>query len=265
MYEILKAVILGVVEGITEFLPISSTGHLIIVNQFISFGEDFTKMFDVVIQLGAIASVLIYFRKKLFSGLRFDRSFFKTQTFDLWMKACIGVIPALFFGALFHDFIEEKLFNPIVVACSLIIGGVILLILENKTKQESFTQIKDLKIKTVVLIGLAQCLAMIPGTSRSAATIIGAMFLGSSRVLAAEFSFYLAIPTMFAASTFSLIKSGFEMTTNEFMLLLVGFITSFIVAFLVIAFFMDYISKNDFKPFGIYRIGLGVLVLWYFL
>jgi undecaprenyl-diphosphatase len=264
MHNIIKAIILGIVEGITEFLPISSTGHLILVNEFISFTEHFTKMFDVVIQFGAIVAVLVYFRKRLFS-FKFQKNMFtEDATVNLWKKVVVGVVPALILGVLLDKYIEEKLFNPIVVSIALVIGGIILLLLEQRKKNEKITSIAELSYQTAFFIGLIQCLAMIPGTSRSAATIIGAMLLGSSRLVAAEFSFFLAIPTILAASAYSLLKLGFSMTTEETLVLTVGFVVSFLVAWVVIAGFMNFITKRDFKPFGYYRIVLGSIILIYF-
>jgi len=261
MSDIVKAIILGIVEGITEFLPISSTGHLILVNQFIAFNEQFTKMFDVVIQLGAILSVVVYFRKRLFAFVKVNDSYLQSQTADLWKKAIVGVLPALVIGAKFGKQIQSSLFNPLTVIGALIVGGIALILLENRKQKEKISAIAMLDYKTVLLIGLIQCLAMIPGTSRSAATIIGAMLLGCSRLVAAEFSFFLAIPTLFAASVYSLIKTGFTMTLDEEIALAVGFVVSFFVALLVIAGFMKFISRHDFKPFGYYRIILGAAIL----
>ena len=181
MHDIIKAIILGIVEGITEFLPISSTGHLILVNQFISFSEQFTKMFDVVIQFGAIVSVLVYFRKRLFS-FKFQKNMFSEDpTVILWKKVVVGVVPALILGVLLDKYIEEALFKPIVVSFALVIGGIILVMLERRKKNEKIVSVSDLSYQTAFFIGLIQCLAMIPGTSRSAATIIGAMIFGASR------------------------------------------------------------------------------------
>jgi undecaprenyl-diphosphatase len=272
MLDILKSIILGIVEGITEFLPISSTGHLILVNQFISFDENFTKKFDVIIQLGAILSVIIIFYKRLFNlnpPTPFHikgalRNVFKSESFDLWKKVIIAVIPALFFGALLHDKIEKFLFNPITVSIALTIGGIILIILEKIKKHEKISSFKSINYKIAFFIGLIQCLALIPGTSRSAATIIGAMLFGCSRTLAVEFSFFLAIPTMIAATTFSLFKIGFQMTSHEAFILLIGFLVSFFTAWIVIKIFLNFISKKDFKTFGYYRIILGIIVLFYF-
>jgi undecaprenyl-diphosphatase len=265
MNDIIKAIILGIVEGITEFLPVSSTGHLILVNQFITFDEQFTKMFDIVIQLGAILSVVVYFRKRLFTFVKENGSYLQSQTAELWKKAIIGVLPALVIGAMFGKRIQDSMFNPTVVALALVIGGIALILLENRKHREKISSIAMLDYKTILLIGLIQCLAMIPGTSRSAATIIGAMLMGCSRLVAAEFSFFLAIPTLFAASAYSLLKINFTMTSEEIIVLSVGFVVSFIVALLVIAGFMKYISRHNFKPFGYYRIILGGAILAFFL
>ena len=262
MNDFLSALILGIVEGITEFLPISSTGHLIIVNQFVGFSKQFTNMFDVVIQLGAILSVVVYFWKRLIPS-RHNYFSMNQKIFDLWKKTIVAVVPALAIGFLLRHYIES-LFNTTVVALALIIGGIILVYIENRKPLNRISSVEHLTYKTALLIGFFQCLGMIPGTSRSAATIIGAMLLGASRVVAAEFSFFLAIPTMVAASGYSLLKSGTLLTLHEYLVLACGFLVSFIVAWLVIAGLMNYISKRDFKPFGYYRIVLGIIVLAYF-
>lgn len=264
MTEIIKAVILGIVEGLTEFLPVSSTGHLILVNEFVDFTGSFAKMFDIIIQLGAILSVVVYFWHKLFpfgSGKTLKE---RAETWDIWKKTIVGVLPAILIGAALGKQIEEKLFNPVTVALALLIGGIILILIERGKTQGKITSIAQLSYKTAFFIGLIQCLAMIPGTSRSAATIIGAMLLGASRVVAAEYSFFLAIPTLFAASAYSLVKTGFNLNAGQIQLLAIGFIVSFLVAWLVIAGFMRFISKRDFKAFGYYRIVLGVLIILYF-
>ncbi|MEW6088624.1 MAG: undecaprenyl-diphosphate phosphatase [bacterium] len=264
MNDIVKAVILGIVEGVTEFLPVSSTGHLILVNQYISFSERFTKMFDIVIQLGAILSVIVFFRSRI---LPFGKKSLveRDKIFDIWKKTIMGVIPALFIGALFKKQIEELLFNPVTVAVALVIGGIALILLEGRKTCDKIQTIENLNYKTSFLIGLIQCLAMIPGTSRSGATIIGAMLLGCSRIVAVEFSFYLAIPTIAAASAYSFLKAGMVLSSSELVSLSVGFIVSFLVAWIVIAGFMNFISKRDFKLFGYYRIILGGIVILSFL
>lgn len=260
--EIIKAIILGIVEGFTEFLPISSTGHLILVNQFISFDKDFTVLFDIVIQLGAVLAVLVYFIKKLWP---FTQDKIKNkETLNIWCKTIVGVLPAILLGALFADFIEEKLFNPWVVAISLLVGGLIILFIENKDKTAKIVSIGDLSYKTAFFIGLIQCLSMIPGISRSASTIIGGMILGASRVVATEFSFFLAIPTMFAASAYSLLKYNGALDINQFSILAVGFIVSFGVALAIVKFLINFVQKHNFKIFGYYRIILGIIIILYF-
>lgn len=261
MIDLLKAVILGIVEGLTEFLPISSTGHLIIINQWISFDPEFTKMFDVVIQLGAILAVMVYFWEKLFPFGKGQSREERGKILELWKKVLIGVVPALVLGAAFDDYIETHLFNPQVVAGALIIGGLALLYLENRSRSSSINSFGELSYATAFWIGMIQCLAMIPGTSRSAATIIGAMLLGASRLLAAEFSFFLALPTMVAASGYSLWKQGLALTGSQLGILAVGFITAFLVAWLVVAAFMKFIARHNFKLFAYYRIILGGIIL----
>ncbi len=261
MNEIIKAIILGIVEGITEVLPISSTGHLILVNRFIAFDESFTKTFDIVIQLGAILAVVVYYRKRLFTFVKANGSYFRSPTADIWKKALVGVIPALIIGSLFGKRIEDSLFNWTTVAVTLILGGIALLLLENRKRDAKIVSFGSMSYGTAFAVGLIQCFAMIPGTSRSAATIIGAILLGCSRIVAVEFSFFLAIPTMIAASGYSLMKNGLTMTSEEVLVLSVGFVVSFIVALIVVAGFVNFISKRDFKPFGYYRIVLGVLVV----
>ncbi len=261
--EAIKAIILGIVEGFTEFLPISSTGHLILVNQFVTFDKAFTTLFDIVIQLGAILAVLVYFWKKLWP---FTSDKIKNkEILNIWYKTIIGVLPAIVIGALFANKIEERLFNPWTVAIALLIGGVIILIVEKRKKSPRILSINNLSFKTAFLIGLVQCLSMIPGTSRSAATIIGAMILGASRVVATEFSFFLAIPTMIAASAYSLLKYHSALSLNQIFVLSTGFIVSFIVALAVIKFLINYVQKNNFKIFGWYRIVLGIIIIAYFL
>jgi undecaprenyl-diphosphatase len=257
----LQAVILGIVEGITEFLPISSTGHLIIVNRFINFQGEFAELFDIVIQLGAILSVVIYFWKRLvpFGGAKSAAE--KAEVWTTWYKTIVAVLPALVLGALFEHTIKEHLFTPGVVAGALVVGGVLLIYIEGRHKTPTTNSVGQMTYRTALLVGCIQCLAMVPGTSRSAATIIGAMLLGASRATATEFSFFLAIPTMVAASGYSLLKHGASLSVLQWEVLAVGFVVSFFVAWAVIAFLMNYIRKHDFKPFGWYRIALGVVVI----
>jgi len=279
MIQYIYATILGIVEGFTEFLPISSTGHLIIVNQFISFDKKFTLLFDIVIQLGAILAVVVYFWKRLWPfkyGKNPDgkavedprcqpRWHRDREILNIWYKTIVGVLPAIILGALFGGIIENKLFNPWVVAIALAVGGAIILIVEKKQKQPKITSINNLSFKTAFLIGLVQCLSMIPGTSRSAATIIGAMVFGASRIVATEFSFFLAIPTMLAASAYSLFKYRSILNIHQISILSVGFVVSFLVALAAIKFLISYVQKNNFKLFGYYRIILGIIIILYFL
>lgn len=224
-------------------------------------------MFDVVIQLGAILAVVVYFFKKLWP---FTKDADKNKkTWNIWLKTIVGVLPAIFFGALFAKIIENKLFNPWVVAIALLLGGIIILLVERKNiksgEQPKITSLENLSFKTAFFIGIIQCLSMIPGTSRSAATIIGAMMLGASRVVATEFSFFLAIPTMIAASAYSLLKYSGVLNLQQIFTLLIGFIISFIVALAVIKFLINYVKRNNFKIFGYYRIILGIIIIVWFL
>ncbi|HWQ75541.1 MAG TPA: undecaprenyl-diphosphate phosphatase [Syntrophomonas sp.] len=261
MSSLLIAVILGIVEGITEFLPISSTGHLILVNQLVEFHGNFAHIFDVVIQMGAILSVVVYFWRKLnpFSGYKNISE--REETWDLWRKTLVALVPALLIGATLGKYVQKVLFNPLIVAMALIIGGIILVIIERRQQVGIINSINELSYKNSLLIGLIQCLAMIPGTSRSAATIIGAILLGASRSTAAEFSFFLAIPTMAAASAYSLLTVEASLTCTQWQIIFTGFVVAFLVAWAVIAVFMKYIQNHDFKPFGYYRIILGIVVL----
>lgn len=267
MLEILKATALGVVEGITEWLPVSSTGHLILANEFINLDmtQAFVNTFNVVIQLGAILAVLVIFFNKLNPFALSKNEIEKKDTISLWTKVVVAVIPSGILGVLFDDFIEEKFFNPTVVALALIVYGIIMIVLESRNKEPKIGDFKELSYKTAIGIGLFQCLALIPGTSRSASTIIGAVILGTSRYIATEFSFFLAIPTMVGASALKLIKGGFAFTGVEWVILLTGSIVSFMVSIIVIKYLLAYIKKHDFKVFGYYRIILGIVILAYFL
>ena len=261
--EISKAVILGIVEGITEFLPISSTGHLILVNQFIFFDKDFTVLFDIIIQLGAILAVLVYFFKKLWPCT--NNILKNKETMSTWVKTIIGILPVIVLGTVLSGFIKEKLFNPWVVALSLLLGGFVIIFIENKNKKEHVISMKDLSFKNAFFIGLIQCLSMIPGVSRSASTIIGGMVLGVSRSVATEFSFFLAIPTMLAASVYSLFKYKGLISSEQIYILIIGFMIAFIVALVVIKFLMNFVKKHNFKIFGYYRIILGIIIILYLL
>lgn len=268
MLEALKVIILGIVEGITEWLPISSTGHLILVEEFVklNFSQSYLDMFNVVIQLGAImAVVVIYFhRLNPFSPKKTEKQ--KKMTLQLWVKVVIASIPAGVVGVLFNDFIEEKFNNSYVVATMLIVVGVLFIVIENRHKgrKPQITKISQMGVPVLIWIGVFQMLAMIPGTSRSGATIIGALALGVSRTAAADFTFFLAIPAMAGASLVKLRHFGFDFTGTELGLLLLGCVVSFVVSILAIKFLLKYIQNHDFKAFGYYRIVLGIIVFLYF-
>lgn len=268
MLEVLKVIILGIVEGITEWLPISSTGHLILVEEFVklNFSQSYLDMFNVVIQLGAImAVVVIYFhRLNPFSPKKTEKQ--KKMTLQLWVKVVIASIPAGVVGVLFNDFIEEKFNNSYVVATMLIVVGVLFIVIENRHKgrKPQITKISQMGVPVLIWIGVFQMLAMIPGTSRSGATIIGALALGVSRTAAADFTFFLAIPAMAGASLVKLRHFGFDFTGTELGLLLLGCVVSFVVSILAIKFLLKYIQNHDFKAFGYYRIVLGIIVFLYF-
>ena len=266
MLEILKAIILGIVQGITEWLPVSSTGHMILVDEFIKLNqtEVFRSTFFVVIQFGSILAVLTIFFKKLnpFDSSKTKRQ--KSETIDLWLKVIVAVIPSGIIGLLFEDTIDKLFFNSTTVAIALIVYGIIMIALENRNKRPKINDFSQLTYKLALGIGLFQCLALIPGTSRSGSTIIGAVLLGASRFVAAEFSFFLAIPTMLGASTLKLLKAGFAFNQLEWTILATGSIVAFVVSVFAIKFLMDYIKKHDFKAFGYYRIVLGIIVLAYF-
>ena len=268
MLEALKVIILGIVEGITEWLPISSTGHLILVEEFVklNFSQSYLDMFNVVIQLGAImAVVVIYFhRLNPFSPKKTEKQ--KKMTLQLWVKVVIASIPAGVVGILFNDFIEEKFNNSYVVATMLIVVGVLFIVIENRHKgrKPQITKISQMGVPVLIWIGVFQMLAMIPGTSRSGATIVGALALGVSRTAAADFTFFLAIPAMAGASFVKLRHFGFDFTGTELGLLLLGCVVSFVVSILAIKFLLKYIQNHDFKAFGYYRIVLGIIVFLYF-
>lgn len=267
-WELLKAIILGVVEGITEWLPISSTGHMILVDEFIKLNATpaFKEMFLVVIQLGAIlAVVLIYFHKlNPFSPTKSHKE--KRDTMFIWYKVIIGIIPAGVLGVLYDDWFEANFYNYFTVALMLILYGILFIVIENKNKgkRPTINDIKGLSYKTAFGIGMFQVLSLVPGTSRSGSTIIGAMLLGTSRSVAAEFSFFMSIPIMFGASALKLVKFGFNFTGSELAILLTGMIVAFLVSIVAIKMLLKYIKNNDFKAFGWYRIVLGVLVILYF-
>ena len=270
--EILKAVLFGIVEGITEWLPVSSTGHMILLDQFVNLkvSEAFYEMFEVVIQLGAILAVLLLFFHKLNPISPKKDLQQKRQTWQLWFKVIVAVIPSAVIGLLLDDWMDEHLYNYVVVAATLIIYGIAFILVErgNRSRHAKISDVHEIDYKTAILIGCFQCLSLIPGTSRSGATILGAILLGVGRSAGAEFSFFLAIPTMLGASALKLLKfmlSGVSAGSMEIAVLLVGCVVSFVVSLLVIKGLMEYVRKHSFSAFGVYRIILGVLVLGYFL
>ncbi len=272
MLEMLKIILLGIVEGITEWLPISSTGHLILMEEFVKLrvSEAFTEMFNVVIQLGAILAVVVLYFEKLNPISQKKTVEQKRDTWQLWFKVAIACIPAAVLGFLFDDWMDEHLHNYQVVSAMLILYGIFFIVIEtwNKKKTPQVTRLADISYKTALIIGGFQVLSLIPGTSRSGATILGALLIGVSRYVAAEFTFFLAIPVMFGASGLKLAKfvmEGGGFGGPEVAMLLVGCVVAFVVSVLAIKFLMNYIKKNDFKVFGYYRIVLGVLVLAFFL
>ena len=269
--ELLKAVLFGIVEGITEWLPVSSTGHLILLDEFVKLdvSDSFKEMFNVVIQLGAILAVVLLFFRKLNPFAPSKSGHEKAQTWDLWFKVVVAVLPSAIIGLLLDDWMDANLMNYAVVSVTLILYGVTFLFIEKKPllKGKAIEQVWDIDYRTAIFIGCFQCLSLIPGTSRSGSTILGAILLGVSRSAGAEFSFFLAIPTMVGASALKLlgfIKDGVTMTTTEAGVLAVGCVVSFVVSLLVIKGLMEYVRKHSFAGFGWYRIALGLLVLGYF-
>ena len=269
MLEIIKAIFFGIVEGITEWLPISSTGHMILFNELVKLdvSKEFYDMFQVVIQLGAIMAVVIIFWKQIFPFKKEDNKIkIDNNIMSLWGKILVACIPAAIIGILFDEVFEKLFYNYVCVALALIIFGILFIIIENKNKgkKSKVNSLKELTYNTVLLIGIFQLIAAIfPGTSRSGATIVGALLLGVSRTVAAEFTFFLAIPVMFGASLLKLVKFSFAFTGMELTILLVGMLVAFITSMFIIKFLMSYIKKHDFKVFGWYRIILGIIVLIY--
>lgn len=286
IWELLKVIFFGIVEGITEWLPVSSTGHMILVEHYMKLdvSREFWDMFLVVIQLGAILAVVVLFWKQIFpfhyvndvnginksnspnSPNHSDKKFHINIDMDImqmWFKVMVAVLPAIVIALPFDDIIEEMFYTPLTVALMLIAYGILFIVVErwNKGKETGVSDMGQLTYKMALFIGIFQILALIPGTSRSGATIIGAMLIGTSRKVAAEFTFYLAIPVMFGASLLRLVKFGFHFTAAEFTILFVGMLTAFIVSVFVIKFLMDYIKKHDFQVFGWYRIALGIVLL----
>ncbi len=271
LIEFFKAIILGVVEGVTEWLPISSTGHMLLLDQFLTLNmsEAFKAMFFVVIQLGAILSVIVMFWNKMFPFQFRDKSqlIIKRDTFSLWFKVVIACIPGAIVTLLFDNYIEAHLHTPIVIAAALIVYGIAFILIENWNKKRAprIRELTDITYQTAFVIGLFQVLSIIPGTSRSGATIVGALLIGVSRVAAAEFTFFLAVPVMIGLSAVKILKFGFIFTGTELLILAIGTIVAFAVSVLVIKFLMSYIKKHDFKAFGWYRMILGVIVIIYFI
>ena len=267
LIEILKVIFLGIVEGITEWLPISSTGHMLLVDEFITLqmSDAFKEMFFVVIQLGAILAVVVLFWGKMFPFQFRDKTkpVVEMDKISLWLKVVVACIPGAVVTLLFDDYIEAHLHTPAVIAAALIIYGIAFIVIENwnKRRTPSVATLQDITYMTALLIGLFQVLSIIPGTSRSGATIVGALLIGVSRVAAAEFTFFLAVPVMFGLSAIKILKFGFSFTGEELLVLGSGTVVAFAVSVLVIKFLMGYIKKHDFKVFGWYRIALGLLVI----
>ncbi len=274
MTDIIKAIILGIVEGITEWLPVSSTGHLILAQSILKMNvsAEFNEMFDVVIQLGAILAVVVLFWGALWpfcynkNGANLIEKYCKIPSWIMWSKVFVAIIPVMIMGLLFDDFMTQNFHNPFVVALMLILYGFIFIIVERKYKNKVFSvvSIEQISYKLALGIGLFQVLSLVPGTSRSGATIIGALILGANRKTAAQFTFYLAVPVMFGASLLKVLGFGFVFTGLEISILIAGMASAFIVSLIAIRFLMDYVKKHDFTVFGYYRIILGALVLVYF-
>ena len=267
--EILKSILFGIIEGITEWLPISSTGHMILLNEFVTLdvSPEFWEMFLVVIQLGAILAVVLLFWNKIFPFKFQEKPVIQKDIFTLWFKILVACVPAAVIGLAFDDVLDALFYNPWCVAIALIVFGIAFIVIENKNKNASpqITELGQITYRTAFMIGVFQLIAAVfPGTSRSGATIVGALLIGVSRTVAAEFTFFLAIPVMLGASLLKIVKFGFDFTGAEAAILLTGMVSAFIVSVIVIRFLMGYIKKHDFKVFGWYRILLGAAVLLYF-
>ena len=272
MLEILKAILFGIVEGVTEWLPVSSTGHLILLEEFVKLNvsDEFSSMFNVVIQLGAILAVIVLFFRKLNPFDPGKDAAAKKNTWSLWFKVIVAIIPSGLVGVVLDDWMDAHLHNAWVVSAMLILYGVLFILVErrNAGKTPAVTDVHNIDLKTGLMIGLFQCLSLIPGTSRSGSTILGAIILGVGRGAGAEFSFFMAIPTMLGASAIKALKfilSGVAITGSEIAVLIVGCVVSFLVSLLVIRGLMDYVRRHSFSAFGVYRIVLGVVILAYFL
>ena len=271
LLEFLKVIFLGIIEGITEWLPISSTGHMLLVDEFLqlSASDEFKEMFFVVIQLGAILAVVLLFWKKMWPfrlGENKKTVVVRKKVFSVWFKVALACVPGAIVTLLFDDFIEAHLHTPFVIAAALIVYGVAFIVVEkhNQTRKPSIRKLSEIDYKTALLIGMFQVLSIIPGTSRSGATIIGALIIGVSRTAGAQFTFFLAVPVMFGLSFIKLLKFGLAFTGTELAILLVGSVSAFLVSLFVIKFLMSYIKKHDFTVFGWYRIALGIVVILYF-
>lgn len=257
---IIKAIVLGIIQGLTEFLPISSTGHLIIANKYLDFTGDFANAFAIIIQVGTIFAVVLYFKDKVFP--KFDDKRRLMEYFSLWTKVAVGVIPIVILGLLkFDEYVEKHFFNPTMVAIALIFGAILLLIGEKGNRKSKVVSEKQISYKQAFIVGIVQCMAVWPGMSRSASTIIGGMFIGFSRQVAAEFSFFLAIPSLIGVAILKIFKMGLSFSIEEWFILGIGTLVSFVVGYFVIAFFMNYIKRRRLVPFAYYRIALGIIVL----
>lgn len=269
--ELLKIIFLGIVEGITEWLPVSSTGHMLLVDAFIhtNMTQAFKDMFFVVIQLGAIIAVIVEFWSQMnpFVNVEGKGVRIKRSVFNMWVKVVVAFLPSAVFGLFLNDFLEENFGTPLTIAIMLIVYGIAFIVIErwNKTRVPKINTMKEITYQTALIIGMFQVLSMIPGTSRSGATIVGALLIGVSRVVAAEFTFFLAVPTMLGASAFKLLKFGLHFSLSEVIALIVGMIVAYVVSIFVIKFLMSYIKRRDFQIFGWYRIALGIIVILFIL
>lgn len=269
--ELLKIIFLGIVEGITEWLPVSSTGHMLLVDAFIhtDMTQSFKDMFFVVIQLGAIIAVIVEFWSQMnpFVNVEGKGVRIKRSVFNMWVKVVVAFLPSAVFGLFLNDFLEENFGTPLTIAIMLIVYGIAFIVIErwNKTRVPKINTMKEITYQTALIIGMFQVLSMIPGTSRSGATIIGALLIGVSRVVAAEFTFFLAVPTMLGGSAFKLLKFGLHFSLSEVIALIVGMVVAYVVSIFVIKFLMNYIKRRDFQIFGWYRIALGIIVILFIL
>ncbi|WP_270744848.1 undecaprenyl-diphosphate phosphatase [Lactococcus petauri] len=269
--ELLKIIFLGIVEGITEWLPVSSTGHMLLVDAFIhtNMTQAFKDMFFVVIQLGAIIAVIVEFWSQMnpFVNVEGKGVRIKRSVFNMWVKVVVAFLPSAVFGLFLNDFLEENFGTPLTIAIMLIVYGIAFIVIErwNKTRVPKINTMKEITYQTALIIGMFQVLSMIPGTSRSGSTIVGALLIGVSRVVAAEFTFFLAVPTMLGASAFKLLKFGLHFSLSEVIALIVGMVVAYVVSIFVIKFLMSYIKRRDFQIFGWYRIALGIIVILFIL